>query len=193
MIASSPVHQVALPPRQTSHPQVWTDGRVAAWQADGTRPAVAVWTTGQTARFLGAARTDPPYRCCISSPSRGLRRGEAFGLTWDAVDLDRSTLTIDKQVVEVGGQLVTGPPRSAASRRAVALDADSVAVLRAYRTNQALRPGGYVVPAGPGGRSDRNGSPPPSAGSPPRPGCRRSGCTTCGTAPPHSTSPPGRT
>jgi integrase len=90
---------------------------------------VAVWTAAQTARFLVAARSDPLYPLLHLVAVRGLRRGEAVGLTWEAVDLDRATVTICRQVLSIGGRLVVGPPKSAASRRGLALDDDTVAAL----------------------------------------------------------------
>ena len=46
-----------------AHPVVWTAPREAAWREAGARPAVAVWTAGQTARFLAAIRREPLYPC----------------------------------------------------------------------------------------------------------------------------------
>ena len=151
LIESNPVDQVALPPRQVPHPRVWTEARVAAWRAGGARPVVAVWTAAQTARFLDVAGSDPLYPLLHLVAVRGLRRGEAVGLTWEAVDLNLATLTVCRQVLEVGGRLVTGPPKSAASRRSIALDDDTVAMLRGYQAEHGSGPGGYVVSSRCGG------------------------------------------
>lgn len=52
----------------------------------------------------------------------GLRRGEITALRWSDLDLDAGTLTVHEQVVVVDGQDIVGPPKSASSRRTIALD-----------------------------------------------------------------------
>jgi integrase len=60
----------------------------------------------------------------------GLRRGEAVGPRWSALDLLNGTLTVHRQVVHVAGALIEGPPKSEAGRRTVALDQGTVDLLR---------------------------------------------------------------
>jgi hypothetical protein len=72
----------------------------------------------------------------------GLRRGEALGLRWSDVDLDAETLAVERVRIAVqtegDGRRVydKAKPKSAASRRKVTLDADTVAVLKAHRARQ---------------------------------------------------------
>ncbi|MEU7906287.1 hypothetical protein [Actinoplanes sp. NPDC049118] len=73
---------------------------------------------------------------------RGLRRGEAAGLRWHDVDLDARQLTITNQRTTVGYQVIEGPPKSAASRRTIALDRRTVTVLRAHLRRQRAQ---YLV------------------------------------------------
>jgi hypothetical protein len=61
---------------------VWTDGRVAEWQATGIRPAVAVWTSGHLAVFLDTVTADQLFALWWLIALRGLRRGETCGLRW---------------------------------------------------------------------------------------------------------------
>jgi integrase len=95
---------------------------------------------------------------------RGLRRGEAAGLRWQDLDLEAGTLSVSGQLQQLGGRMVTAPPKSEAGRRVIALDATTIAALREHRARQsaeraAAGPGwcetGYVFtttsgkPAGP--------------------------------------------
>jgi hypothetical protein len=132
---------------------VWTDGRIDEWRASGVRPSVAVWTPAQLTEFLDYVKDDRLYALWWLIALRGLRRGEAAGLRWHDVDLDRRQLTITNQRTTVGYHIVEGPPKSAASRRIVALDRRTVTVLRAhlYRdraecllTGRTWRDSGYV-------------------------------------------------
>jgi integrase len=63
---------------------------------------------------------------------RGFRRGEICALT-DDVDSDRGTVTVNAALVQVGGTLVWGRPKSRAGERVVALDKGSVAAVKAHR------------------------------------------------------------
>jgi integrase len=67
---------------------------------------------------------------------RGLRRGEAAGLTWAAVDLEAGTLTVSMQLQQLGGRLAVAPPKSDAGRRVVALDRTTIAALREHQLQQ---------------------------------------------------------
>ncbi len=66
----------------------------------------------------------------------GVRRGEALGLTWYALDLDAGTCRIERQLVPLGGKLVFLPPKTASGERTVRLDPGTVAALRTHRDAQ---------------------------------------------------------
>ena len=68
----------------------------------------------------------------------GMRRGELAGLTWRWLDLDAARLSVEQQLVPTRGGCTFGPPKTAGSRRTVALDAETVDVLRAHRQAQIL-------------------------------------------------------
>jgi integrase len=67
---------------------------------------------------------------------RGLRRGEMCGLRWADLDLDRGVLVIERNRTTAGYQIVEGRPKTAAGRRAVALDKQTVEVPRAHHRRQ---------------------------------------------------------
>ncbi|MEV0560873.1 site-specific integrase [Dactylosporangium sp. NPDC050588] len=69
---------------------------------------------------------------------RGLRRGEAAGLRWCDVDLEHGTMTIAQQLTCIGHKILQRPPKSAASRRVVALDRHTVRALREHARRQRL-------------------------------------------------------
>ncbi len=96
----------------------------------------------------------------------GMRRGELAGLTWRALDLDGARLSVDQQLVPTKGGATFGPPKSARSRRTVALDPETVALLRTHRETQVLERDfagpayvdrDLVLPTYSAGRSTRNG------------------------------------
>ncbi len=149
LLTDNPARWVELPTHHRPHAVVWTRARVAAWQAGGARPKVAVWTAADTARFLTAIEQDELHPLLYLVALRGLRRGEAAGLCWPDVDLDEGTLTISRTLQEHLGRPVLLPPKSAASARTLALDRTTVAVLAVQRANQRQaagvdRPEGFV-------------------------------------------------
>ena len=81
-----------------------------------------------------------PYAPSLTFMVRtGVRRGECLGLRWRDVDLDNGAASIGRSLQRVNGQgLVFMPPKSAKSRRAVALDTQTVDLLRELRGQQIL-------------------------------------------------------
>ena len=153
LISVNPARLVELPAPARPHPVVWTAPREAAWREAGERPAVAVQTAGQTARFRAAIRGEPLYPCYPLMAVPGLRRGEAAGLCWCDIDFAGTTLTVSRQLQETSRGLVLLPPKSIAGNRVLALDPRTLQVLAARRGRQQLPAGcdGYVF-ARPGGR-----------------------------------------
>jgi len=66
----------------------------------------------------------------------GLRQGEALGLRWDAVDFTAGTLHIRAALQWVGKHWQLVEPKSARSRRSVALPRVAILALRAHRVRQ---------------------------------------------------------
>jgi integrase len=102
----------------------------------GQRFAVAVWTTRQLANFLDFVADDRLFAMWWLIALRGLRRGEAAGLRWIDVDLDQKIIMIDQQRLAYGRTVAIGPPKTAASRRTIALDRVTVRLLRAHLRRQ---------------------------------------------------------
>ncbi len=63
-------------------------------------------------------------------------------MTWPDIDLDQATVTVTQQLLEDGGKLTFGPPKSEASRRIIPLDHHTVTLLRRHHRAQVERAGG---------------------------------------------------
>lgn len=115
---------------------VWTAERVALWKETGKRPSpVMVWTREQTGAFLDSASDDPLYALYHLVALRGLRRGEAVGLSWSDVDLENGVVLIREQVVQLGWRTQRTTPK-AGSERMIALDTGTTQVLCEHRDRQ---------------------------------------------------------
>ncbi|MBK6683977.1 MAG: site-specific integrase [Deltaproteobacteria bacterium] len=91
------------------------------------------WTAEEARAVLEAARATPHHAFYAVMLTTGLRRGEAWALRWRDVNLDRATLTVSRNLVEVGGRLTFGTPKTASSARTVALAKFVVDALRARK------------------------------------------------------------
>jgi integrase len=119
---------------------VWTAERVEQWQQTGEKPSsVMVWTPEQTGGFLDHVHEDPLSALYHLVAFRGLRRGEACGLRWTDVDLKANTVTVATQLVQDGWEIAENAPKTASGARVVALDAETVKVLRSHRARQSAR------------------------------------------------------
>jgi integrase len=101
------------------------------------RKEFQVLTAEEANRLLQAAEGDRLHALYVLALTCGLRQGELLGLKWEDLDLDRATLTVRRQLQWLTGQ---GPsfsePKSAKSRRMIALPTSAVVALRAHRIRQ---------------------------------------------------------
>ncbi|MEI6230363.1 MAG: tyrosine-type recombinase/integrase [Actinomycetes bacterium] len=100
------------------------------------------WTSGEVARFLRLTTSSRYSALWHLIAATGMRRGEALGLSWDDVDLVAGRLSINRTLVQshdyASGDtgLSWGTPKTARGRRAISIDPDTVAALRAHRKAQ---------------------------------------------------------
>ncbi len=102
------------------------------------RSRAQAWTAKELVRFLEHVQGDRLFPLWRLAATTGMRRGELLGLTWRCLDLEGARLAVEQQLVPTVGGCTFGPPKSARSRRTVALDADTVAALREHREAQLL-------------------------------------------------------
>ena len=68
--------------------------------------------------------------------STGMRRGEALGLKWEDVDLERGVVRIRRSLKREGGRIVTADTKTLMSRRAVNLPEPVVELLARHHDQQ---------------------------------------------------------
>jgi integrase len=141
LIDVNPGRWPELPKTARPRAQVWTPALPERWRSEGWRPVVGVWTAAQTAQFLRLMRDHRLYALFHLVALRGLRRGEAAGLRWSDLDLDAGTLTITRQLQQIGGRMATAPPKSDAGRRVIALDRTTITALREHQVRQQAERG----------------------------------------------------
>lgn len=100
------------------------------------RAKLTTWDAGQLRHFLGAAADERDYALWHLFVTTGVRRGEALALSWSSVDLNKGRIHIIESRTAVSGRVITGEPKSSASRRTIALDGRTVTALRDHRKRQ---------------------------------------------------------
>lgn len=103
-----------------------------SYQPDEIEP----WEAEEVGRFLDETIGDRLAAMYELMALRGLRRGEACGVTWAGLDEDRGVLTIRQQIVDNGGDLHVWSPKTRSGRRKVDLDSTMVSALLAHRMRQ---------------------------------------------------------
>ncbi|WP_061294049.1 tyrosine-type recombinase/integrase [Herbidospora cretacea] len=157
----NPAAVVELPSVTRPKPVVWTAERVIKWRADyaarvesarrvgarvdvigfyisAERPSpVMVWTPVHTSAFLARAQRHRLHVLYRLIALRGLRRGEAVGLRWEDVNFAGGSIGVHWQITQLGWQPVQGKPKTDASDRVIAVDAETMKLLKKHRTKQA--------------------------------------------------------
>jgi integrase len=103
-----------------------------------SRSRAKAWTASELRRFLEHVADDRLFALWRVAATTGMRRGELLGVTWRALDLDAARLEVSQQLLPTPGGASFGPPKSAGSRRTVALDPETVEALRRHRDGQLL-------------------------------------------------------
>lgn len=101
-------------------------------------PTQDVWTADELNAFLSSAREGRLYPLWHLGAATGARRGELLGLPWNLVDLEKGAVTFNQSLnLPDGSKPQLGEIKTRAGKRTVALDPQTVAVLRSWRKTQA--------------------------------------------------------
>lgn len=109
-------------------------------------------TPDQAAAILNTAFTDLSWGVLLwLAMTTGARRGELCALRWDLLDLDNAVLVIRSSIAQDGAKTWEKDTKTHQQRR-IALDADTVALLRAYRQRCEADASAVGVTTAPDGR-----------------------------------------
>ena len=98
------------------------------------------WTPEQLRTFLQGMGDHRLSAAFLLGATTGMRRGEVLGLRWADIDFSTRRLTVNQTVLNVAYKITLGTPKTARSRRRIALDPETVRVLlEHYRRQLAER------------------------------------------------------
>jgi integrase len=86
--------------------------------------------------LLVTLKRDRLYALYLMALSLGLRKGELLGLQWDAVDLDKWELTVQRSLQRIKDELVSAAPKTRYSLRTIPLPPFVVDALRDRQKEQ---------------------------------------------------------
>jgi len=99
-----------------------------------------VWDEEQVRLFLAEARrSSTNYVLYLMAVLTGMRRGELLGLRWQDLDLTLGMASVRQTFIRLGKRQIFREPKSATSRRTVALPEVLVGELRQLRNRQIER------------------------------------------------------
>ncbi|MGX9120362.1 site-specific integrase [Mesorhizobium sp. BHbsci] len=98
---------------------------------------IQILQQGQIAPLLEALRNHWLSPIATVAVGTGMRQGEIMGLRWTDIDLDKSSLRVERSLEETKATgLRFKPPKSKAGTRTISLPASVVDALKAHRTRQ---------------------------------------------------------
>jgi len=140
LITVNPAKLIRLPGNKHATNLIWTAPRVEEWRKTGVKPSrVMIWTVEQTIAFLTASRGHRYAMVYHLMAITGMRRGEAAGLHWRDLDLDRGELAVTCQLAQIGWKTQITYPKTGHSLRQIALEPALVELLRAHKAAQERR------------------------------------------------------
>ena len=125
------------------------DHMIDAHPMDGvryTKPVRAVddihfLTVEEQQKFLEATKSTHNFYQYALILETGLRTGEMIGLTWDAIDWEKRTLTVNKTLEyrHKQGHWRAGPPKTVSSYRTIPLTERAYDILKAVHATRSFR------------------------------------------------------
>jgi integrase len=104
------------------------------------RKELKMWDVATIQRFLETAKTSRYRDFFHVAVLTGMRRSEIAGLQWANVDLVNGRIGVVKTLQRIMGKgLVVGQPKTARSRRSIALSPDTIALFHEIRGRQIGR------------------------------------------------------
>jgi len=100
------------------------------------RAEAETYTSDEVARLNEAAKGSREFPLLVLAAHTGMRKGEALGLRWRDVRLDRREIAVTGTLVRVGGRLTRQEPKTNAGTRVIPLSPAAIAALDEARSWQ---------------------------------------------------------
>ena len=106
------------------------------------RADMQTWDPDEVARFLDTAKASPYYALFHTAIYTGMRRSELLALRWQDVDLILCQVYVNRGLHHLkDGSYIFTEPKSARSRRTIALSPAAILVLQAHHEKRTMERG----------------------------------------------------
>jgi len=103
------------------------------------RTEMQTWNADNITRFLEVAKDSPYYTLFYTALFTGMRRSELLGLKWNDVDFMLSQIYVSRSLHHLkDGSYIFTEPKSAKSRRTIALPPSATLLLKEHHEKQKL-------------------------------------------------------
>jgi integrase len=103
------------------------------------RNEMQTWSEYEVEQFLNAAKVSPYYALFYTALFTGMRRSELLGLKWEDIDLLLGQIYVSRGLHQLkDGTYIFTEPKSAKSRRMIALPPSAILLLKEHYEKQAL-------------------------------------------------------
>jgi integrase len=97
-----------------------------------------VWTIAQVNTFLQFSKHSRYHPIFFLAAYTGMRKGEILGLSWNDVNFEERTISINKTLYKIKGESLLQEPKTKNSVRTIYIDDDIIKVLRKQKIKQNL-------------------------------------------------------
>ena len=101
-----------------------------------TRAKVQPFTPVQARTFLQAIKGNRLEALCTMALACGVRQGEALGLQWEDLGLERGSVTVRHTLARIDGKRVLAEPKTEQSHRTIPLPSLVLASLETHAVTQ---------------------------------------------------------
>ena len=103
------------------------------------RNEMQTWSEYEVEQFLNAVKVSPYYALFYTALFTGMRRSELLGLKWEDIDLLLGQIYVSRGLHQLkDGTYIFTEPKSAKSRRMIALPPSAILLLKEHYEKQAL-------------------------------------------------------
>jgi integrase len=112
---------------------IYRNPAVAVTSPMVTKHPLETLTEEQAKRLLEVAQDHRWYPIYVLALTTGMRQGELLGLRWEDVNFENKTISVCQTVQSIHGRVRIGQPKTASSRRTIALSSFGLSVLKDYK------------------------------------------------------------
>ncbi|MBQ7118288.1 MAG: tyrosine-type recombinase/integrase [Clostridia bacterium] len=109
------------------------------------KPKFLTYSVEEMAKLIKSVKGTAMELPILIEAETGLRLGELLGLSWDNINLEKMTITVNKTVSYVEGKIYITSPKTTKSNREIVVSATLIEAIKSYKEKEesTKRPKGY--------------------------------------------------